>query len=227
MDLGRASPERFAALWSRLGALSDPAIVYALIAAAYGEPHRRYHTLDHIGRLLALCHTVRGRLAAADAAELALWLHDVVYDPRATDNEEKSAAFARQTLQAGAVSPEVAELTAGMILATKHAAPPEDPDACYVVDVDLSILGAPPAEFDRYEAQIREEHSFNSEVEFRKRRARILKAFLDRPRIFLTPEFAAFEAPARANLARSLKRLADLDPLPPHPTSPQWGEEKR
>jgi len=141
-----------------------------------------------------------------------------VYDPRATDNEEKSAAFARQTLQAGAVSPEVAELTAGMILATKHAAPPEDPDACYVVDVDLSILGAPPEEFDRYEAQIREEHSFRSEVGFRERRARILKMFLDRGRIFLTREFAAFEAPARANLARSLSRLGDLDPLPPHPT---------
>jgi predicted metal-dependent HD superfamily phosphohydrolase len=229
-----------AALWNRLGALSDPAVVYALIAAAYGEPHRHYHTLEHIGRILALFHAVRGRVRAPDPAELALWLHDVVYDPRATDNEEKSAQFARQTLQAGAVSPEVAELTAGMILATKHAAPPEDPDACYVVDVDLSILGAPPEEFNRYEAQIREEQSFRPDEEFRQRRAHRLRAFLDCPRIFLTPEFASYEAPARANLARSLKRLGDLDPLPPHPThnpltlilSPltlplPWGERRR
>jgi predicted metal-dependent HD superfamily phosphohydrolase len=130
-----------------------------------------------------------------------------VYDPRAADNEEKSAAFARQTLQAGGVKAEVAALTAAFILATTHATPPEDPDARYVVDVDLSILGAPPEEFDRYEAQIRAEHSFRPDAEFRERRTRLLRALLDRRRIFLTPEFAAFEAPARANLARSLMRL--------------------
>ena len=207
-----ATPERFAALWSRLGALSDPEFVYALIADAYGEPHRHYHTLEHIGRLLALFHTVRRRLAAPDAAELALWLHDVVYDPRATDNEEKSAAFARQVCTTGGIKPEVAELTAALILATKHTAPPEAPDARYVVDVDLSILGAPPEEFDRYEVQIKAEQAFRPDGEFRQRRARILRAFLDRPRIFLTPEFAAYEAPARANLARALSRLGPDTP---------------
>lgn len=207
MELGRASLERFAALWRRLGALSDPAFVYALISTAYGEPHRQYHTLEHIGRILALFHPLRRRLLAPDAAELALWLHDVAYDPRATDNEEKSAAFARQALAAGGVGPEVADRTAALILATTHTAPPEDPDARYVVDVDLSILGTPPGEFARYEAQIRTEQSFRSEEEFRERRAKILQSFLERPKIFLTPEFAAFEAPARVNLARSLSHL--------------------
>ena len=205
--LGQASPEMFAALWERLGARSDPAFVYALIADAYGQPHRRYHTLEHIGRILALFHPVRRRLEEPDAAELALWLHDVVYDPRAGDNEEQSAAFARGVLRAGGVESRVAERTSALIVATRHTAPPEEPDARYVVDVDLSILGTPPPEFDRYETQIREEHPFRSEEEFRRRRARILESFLARPRIFLTPEFAAFEGPARANLARSLARL--------------------
>ncbi len=208
MELGRASRERFAALWSRLGARSDPAVVYALIAAADGEPHRHYHTLEHIGRILALFDTVRRRLQAPDAAELALWLHDVVYDPRADDNEEKSAEFARQVLEAGAVSPEVAQLTAALILATRHAVPLGDPDACYVMDVDLSILGASPEEFERYEAQIRAEQWFRSDEEYRRHRAGVLRAFLDRPRIFVTAEFAVFEAPARANLLRSLSRCA-------------------
>ena len=110
------------------------------------------------------------------------------------------------------MSPEVGELTLAFILATKHTIPPEDPDARYVVDVDLSILGAPPEEFDRYEAQIREEQWFMSDEEFRRHRAPILRAFLDRPRIFLTPEFAPFEARARANLDRALARL----PSPTH-----------
>ena len=94
-----------------------------------------------------------------------------------------------------------------MILATRHVDPPEDPDAQYVVDADLSILGGTPVEFDRYERQIRQEYAFRSETEWREGRARILRVFLDRPRIFLTRESVRFEGPARANLERSLRRL--------------------
>ncbi|HZN65279.1 MAG TPA: hypothetical protein VFB66_08235, partial [Tepidisphaeraceae bacterium] len=66
---------------------------------------------------------------------------------------------------------------------------------------------APPHEFDRYEAQVRREYAFRSETEWREGRARLLRRFLAQPALFLTPEFAGFEAPARANLARSIARL--------------------
>ena len=65
----------------------------------------------------------------------------------------------------------------------------------------------PPTEFDRYELQVREEYRFLPDSEWRTGRARVLRRFLDQPRIFLTPELAAFEAPARANLARSIAQL--------------------
>jgi len=72
----------------------------------------------------------------------------------------------------------------------------------------------PGGKFDRHERQVRQEYFFRSETEWsRERRPSLLRAFLDRPRIFLTPEFA-FEAPARANLTRSLARLT-ADPAPP------------
>ena len=70
----------------------------------------------------------------------------------------------------------------------------------YVVDYD-------DAWFDRYERQVRQEYAFVSEPDWRAGRARILRVFLDRPRIFLTPEFAPLEAPARANLERSIEAL--------------------
>jgi predicted metal-dependent HD superfamily phosphohydrolase len=95
-----------------------------------------------------------------------------------------------------------------LILATRHAAPPEEHDARYIVDADLSILGAPVEEFDRYEGQVRREYGFVPEAEWRERRPSVLGRFLARARIFQTPEFARFEAPARANLARSIARLA-------------------
>jgi predicted metal-dependent HD superfamily phosphohydrolase len=55
--------------------------------------------------------------------------------------------------------------------------------------------------------QVREEYAFRPEPEWRARRAEILRRFLAQPRLFLTPEFARFETPARANLARSIARL--------------------
>ncbi|HYR40904.1 MAG TPA: hypothetical protein VEW27_17245 [Methylomirabilota bacterium] len=207
MTVARVSLEAWSALWRRLGARSDPAPAHGEIHRAYSEPHRHYHTLEHIAHALGRFDGIRSRVDAADAAELALWLHDFVYDPRAKDNEARSAAYARRLLAEGGVVPAVGERVTDLIMATCHVSPPDAPDARYVVDADLSILGAPAAEFDRYERQVRQEYAFVSGLDWRAGRARILRVFLDRPRIFLTPEFAALEGPARANLERSIEAL--------------------
>jgi predicted metal-dependent HD superfamily phosphohydrolase len=207
MTADRVSLEAWSALWRRLGARSDPAPAHGEIHRAYSEPHRHYHTLEHIAHTLRRFDGVRSRVGAADAAELALWLHDFVYDPRAKDNEARSAAYARRLLAEGGVVPAVGERVTDLIMATCHVSPSDAPDARYVVDADLSILGAPVAEVDRYERQVRQEYAFVSEPDWRAGRARILRVFLDRSSIFLTPEFAALEAPARANLERSIEAL--------------------
>jgi predicted metal-dependent HD superfamily phosphohydrolase len=207
MEYARLSLEAWSALWSRLGARSDPRPPHAAVLARYAEPHRAYHTGEHIARTLTLLDGVRGRLHRPDEAELAVWLHDLVYDPRAADNEARSADLAVGWLAEGGADPARGEHVRALILATRHAAPPTDHDARYVVDADLSILGAPPADFDRYEIQVREEYRFRSEAEWRAGRARLLRGFLDHPQLFLTGEFAVFEASARANLARSIRRL--------------------
>lgn len=194
-------------MWTRLGARSDPRLLYAAVLARYAEPHRAYHTDEHIARTLSLLDGVRGRLDRPDEAELAVWLHDLVYDPRATDNEARSADLAADWLAEGGADAALGERVRALILATRHAASPTEHDARYVVDADLSILGASPADFDRYELQVREEYRFRSETEWRAGRARLLRGFLDHPQLFLTGEFAVFEAPARANLARSIARL--------------------
>ena len=86
-----------------------------------------------------------------------------------------------------------------------------------VVDIDLSILGAAEADFDRYEQQIRAEYAWVSDRPFRERRGAILRRFLERPAIYLTPEFRHLEPRARANLARSLSRLREPDRSAPDP----------
>ena len=207
MTVDRVSLEAWSALWRSLGARSDPAPAHGEIHRAYSEPHRHYHTLEHIAHALGRFDGIRGRVRDADAAELALWIHDFVYDPRAKDNEERSAAYARRLLAEGGIVPEVGEQVTDLIMATRHVSPPEAPDARYVVDADLSILGGTAAEFDRYERQVRQEYAFVSEPDWRTGRARILRVFLDRPKLFLTPEFASLEGRARANLERSIEGL--------------------
>jgi predicted metal-dependent HD superfamily phosphohydrolase len=209
MDLSRLSVEAWSALWSRLGARNDAGPLHAAVLTRYGEAHRAYHTAEHIARILPLLDGVRARLREPDEAELALWLHDLVYDPRGADNEARSAAIAAEWLAAGGAPAERGERVRALIMATRHAAPPEEHDARYVVDADLSILGAAPPEFDRYETQVRREYAFVPEAEWRTRRAALLRRFLAQPRLFLTEEFGRFEGPARANLARSCARLEE------------------
>ena len=203
----RTAREAFAALWRRIGASTDAVPVYAFLVHAYAEPHRRYHTLDHIASVLAALDATHPSLTHPDAAEAALWFHDVVYDTHAIDSEAQSAARARTFLESAGVSPNRVARVVELILATTHTATPKDPDARYVVDIDLSILGAGEEEFDRYEWQIRQEYGWVPELTFRERRAALLRKFLDRPTIFLTPEFRHLESPARANLTRSLAHL--------------------
>ena len=94
---------------------------FAEIGRRYGEAGRRYHNGEHIADCLAEFRPVAHLAVRPVEVELALWLHDVVYDPRAVDNEERSGEFAREVGRAGNVGLEFEERVVGLILATKHS----------------------------------------------------------------------------------------------------------
>src|SRR5262249_26786699 len=97
-----------------------------------------------------------------------------------------------------------------LVLATRHRAEPASADGRLTVDVDLSILGAPPERFEEYEAQIRQEYAWVPDPAFRDARAKILREFLTRPSLYATDFFRKrLEARARSNIAGSLARLED------------------
>ena len=128
--------------WLRLFPGTDPA--FADLVARYGEPSRHYHTLDHIRAVLG--HVDALWPDAPLALELAAWLHDVVYDSRAADNEERSADYARALLPALGVAESTIDETARLILLTRsHEAGPGDRAGQTLLDADLAILSASEA----------------------------------------------------------------------------------
>ena len=73
--------------------------IWRELAAAYGENGRFYHNLHHIQHALAVAEQLQAVATDFTAVQLALWFHDVVYDPRRSDNEAQSAAFAERVLR--------------------------------------------------------------------------------------------------------------------------------
>jgi predicted metal-dependent HD superfamily phosphohydrolase len=191
--------------WRGIGAGSDGEAVGAALTAAYGEPNRRYHTLQHLGECLALFERFAGLAVHPAEVETGLWFHDAVYDVQRSDNEERSADWMREAALADGVAADVAERVGVLVLATCHAALPSGADEQLLVDIDLAVLGADDARFAEYERQIRAEYAFVPMPIFAARRRSILAAFLDRRRIYSTPQLHdELEQRARANLARSI-----------------------
>jgi predicted metal-dependent HD superfamily phosphohydrolase len=176
--------------------------------ARYAEAHRHYHTTRHLEECFDALERVRGEAERAGEVELALWFHDAIYETRRHDNEQRSAEWARSVADQAGLDAGVGGRVAALIMATRHDAEPVGADACVLVDVDLSILGAEPERFDEYERDVRQEYGWVPTPVFRRERRKILRSFLERPQIFQTPAMhAAREQRARANLARSLRQL--------------------
>ena len=193
-----------------------PAALLADLRRRYGEPQRHYHTWAHIEALLRLFAEVRGDLSDPLAVEAALYYHDAVYDPRAPDNEARSAALLRADC-AGVLSADslaaaarLIEATAGHRLPADLAAPAQA-DAALFLDMDLSILAAPWPDFLAYEAAIRREYAHVEEAAFRAGRGNFLENLMSREKLFFSSHFGArVDVSARDNLRRSLKILRGL-----------------
>ena len=195
-------------LWRRLKA-PPPSGLLEILDAHYSENHRAYHNLRHIGECLVEFNQHRALAVHPDGVEMAIWFHDVVYDPKAKDNEEASATLAGNSLRGGECPEECVVRVEQLILATKHTTAPPDRDSMLMVDIDLSILGREASRFDEYESAIRKEYDWVPIDVYVRERSKVLQRFLDRPRIYSSDPFRlGYETVARENLRRSISQLA-------------------
>src|SRR5436305_3380271 len=93
--------DRWKALWRAARAREAPDGWYERLTLAYSEPERHYHNQQHIAECLHEFDRAAHLAQQPQAIEFALWFHDATYDPKAGDNEEKSASLASACLADG------------------------------------------------------------------------------------------------------------------------------
>lgn len=180
------------------------AAVRAFCTPFYAETQRAYHNLRHVEAMLS---ALEERHVLTPALELAVWGHDLIYDPARNDNEARSAEVFGAWLAEQGEPDELQREVEVLILATKHDQPPSSAAAALMVDADLAIFGASEAEFWAYERAIRQEYQFVPWPAYRSGRQAVLQHFLKRQQIYSTPEFADLETAARQQLQAACQRL--------------------
>ncbi|MGE6441965.1 HD domain-containing protein [Psychrobacter sp. NPDC078409] len=186
------------------------------IVTRYGEPQRAYHTLNHIEQLLVQFENIEQVLSEPHIIALALYYHDVIYDPTRSDNELKSADFATDALSSY-LSPEQCQQIHALIMMTANhqidtlVDSDKYNDAAYLLDMDLSILGAPWPTYRQYAKAIRQEYAHVADDSYRDGRTAVLQGLLAHPKLYLTDHYYnQLETQARDNIKYELASLAAL-----------------
>lgn len=179
------------------------------LVTAYSTGDRHYHTLKHINHVLDTIDTLQAYAQNLAAVQLAAWLHDVIYNTQAQDNEETSAEYADNILSNLGIPSNTIATVNRLILNTKHhQAATEDHDSQVLLDADLAILAANPEEYQEYSRAIRQEYAWLSELEYITGRRQVLACFLGRQRIYYTPLMCEIaETSARSNLQAEIQTL--------------------
>ncbi len=197
-------------------------IAFEHLVTAYSEPHRHYHNLEHICEMLDLLipgpftggglGSPTGQDVEMNNVELAAWFHDLVYDPRSSDNECRSADVARRIMLNLGLSESRIVRVCDLILMTKdHQAPRDDFFAEFFLDVDLGILGTCAERYAEYVRAIRLEYAHIADRDFFIARRSIMKGLLARSSIYLDPEIhLRLESLARANIAAEIAHIDEI-----------------
>lgn len=192
----------------------------SLLLQRWSEPHRRYHTTEHLAEVLAALDALEvagsRRPGAPDADEALLartiaWYHDLAYDPRARagSNEHRSATLARDHLHRLGVDDDlVRDVEAGVLMTLDHEGAAGRPGFDALHDADLWILAAPPGRYARYREQVRAEYAHVPDELFAAGRASILRPLAARERLYRTEHgHTRWTGRARANLSAELEEL--------------------
>lgn len=153
---------------------------------------------------MSLIETIQSELNDPYAVALALWFHDVVYEPQALDNELKSAELFEQ-LMAQDLQLDTMQKIKRWILATQKHGPTDETDLQFLLDIDLAILAATPERFMQYEQQIQQEYDWVDPEVYSIKRKEVLMNFYQSELLYQTAYFQKnFELKSQAKFKENI-----------------------
>jgi pantetheine-phosphate adenylyltransferase len=141
----------------------------------WNAPHRRYHTERHLRDLLEQISAYPNLSQKdQDILMLAALFHDIIYEPRRSDNEERSAQF---LLDVSKHSPHITHVVQ-LIHDTKHHVP-SSPLSAIFCQMDMSIVHAPYETLLEWEDGIRYEYGHLPWKDYKERRIAFLESICE------------------------------------------------
>ncbi len=178
------------------------------LAKNYRFRKRDYHNFEHIAAMLKLSDKYAAQLQQKDIVDLAIFYHDVIYNPLRKDNEERSAKRSVRELTQLDFPKEKIERIKTYILATKThdlQGLDDESDLAYFLDFDLSVLGADWETYLIYSQNIRKEYAIYPDLMYNAGRVKVLRGFLNKPTIYFTNAFKEKEeTQARKNIEQEI-----------------------
>ncbi|MCB0330747.1 MAG: hypothetical protein KDD70_13830 [Bdellovibrionales bacterium] len=183
--------------------------VFDELVELYSQAGRAYHNLTHLQAMLGFVDEHAPEVQNIPQVVMAVFFHDAIYDSKAKDNEERSAALVADRMEALGLQREESEVISSLVLSTKKHQPllPGRDNELFL-DADLAILGRSSDVYFRYCDAIREEYAWVPEVDYVAGRKAVLESFLQREKIFFSSSVRArLEPQARENIAAEMKAL--------------------
>lgn len=182
----------------------------------WSGPERHFHTLKHLADVLAHVDELAEETHEPEVVRLAAWYHGAIFNAadvaayanRGGEDEVASAELARSDLTSLGVPEARADRVHDLVIALRRHAPTTgDFDCAVLCDADLSMLAAEPQRYKAYLRDVRAEYSHLPVEDYVRARIQILTRLLQRRALFVSPLGAAWEEPARQNVAAELQRL--------------------
>jgi len=183
--------------------------VLSEILEKYAEPERFYHNVKHIYYFLKTLDEHKRLIVNYDTLCMAAWFHDVIYNSKREDNEEKSASYAGVKLNFLGLNDYSINRIKQLILSTKNHKPyKQDYDDFLFADSDLRILGEDYETYSAYTEAIRKEYAHINKMFYVYHRKKLLNEFLQRKEIYHTSHFKDnFQERAKENMRKELSAL--------------------
>ncbi len=166
--------------------------ISSAVLERYEEPHRFYHTLQHIDFLLK--ELKQKNYLEDKVLFLSALFHDAVYNPKSAGNEEDSATYFLKESAGSLLSEEEKMEVCNIIRDTRNHQPSSEKSAVFQQS-DLAIFDQSFPVLLEYEHQVFKEYQFVDYSVYKQKRIEVLNGFNHKGKLDRLIEYVHFRKP--------------------------------